>query len=112
MIPTPWVSLVLALAAFRVVRLLGWDDFPPIERLRARATGENTAHRGESLYGNDVWYTRPLLRKFLFCPWCVGFWVACAVYVAWLELPTWTVYAAAPFALSAFVGLVAKNLDP
>lgn len=40
MIPSPWVGLVLGLAAYRLTRLGGWDDWPPIYRLRAWIIGE------------------------------------------------------------------------
>ncbi len=107
MIPGPWVALVLALAAFRLTRLAGWDDFPLAVRVRGWITGEHTIRgRAEPLY------QRPTLAHLLACPWCIGFWISCAVYVGWLLVPTEALYAAAPFALSAFVGLVAKNLDP
>lgn len=112
MIPSPWVGLVLALGTFRLVRLVGWDDWPYSVRLRAWLTGENEGNRGENLYGDRKSYTRPTLTKFIHCPWCIGFWVGCIVYVAWLEAPTWTLYVLAVFALNAAVGLVAKNWDP
>lgn len=112
MIPSAWIGVVLALAVYRLTRLAGWDDFPLALRLRARATGQNARGRGRDLYGDGVFYSRPTVRKFLFCPFCVGFWISLAVYVAWLEQPRWTLYALAPFALSAAVGLTAKNLDP
>lgn len=121
MIPSAWPAVVLALAAFRLTRLLGWDDLPPIARLRARAVGLKVVMHGSSnavggLTNEEpdvvVTYRRPLLHHFLSCPFCQGFWVSVVVYAAWRFEPTGTLYAAAPLALSAAVGLVAKNLDP
>lgn len=112
MIPSPWIGVVLALATFRLVRFIGWDDLPWLVRARAKLTGENERNMGENLYGDRKSYTRPVLTKFIHCPWCVGFWVGILVYVAWLEQPKWTLYVLAVFALNAAVGLVAKNLDP
>ena len=110
MIPAPWVSLVLALATYRVVRLIGWDDLPPIQRLRDRATG---AQLVGNVNGPSEWrYRRPLLAHFLHCAYCQGFWTGLVVYLAWLGEPSWTLYAAAPFALNGFVGIVARRLDP
>lgn len=103
MLPPPWTGIVLTLAAFRLARLVGWDDFPPIRRTRDWLVGA-----GDQLTGPR----RRLLDDFLGCPWCQGFWLSAGVYVAWLLEPTGTLYAAAPFALSAAVGLIAKNLDP
>jgi hypothetical protein len=48
---------------------------------------------------------------FLTCPWCAGFWISVAWWVAWLINDEWTLWAATPWAISAVVGLTAKNLD-
>lgn len=121
MIPGPWVGVVLALAAFRIVRLIGWDDLPPIVRARWWAVGGKVKRAGSTnsqfdLTGEQpdevVAYARPLLEHFLRCAYCQGFWVSLVVYLCWLGEPSWTVYGAAPFALSAAVGITARNLDP
>lgn len=119
MIPSPWISVVLALGAFRVVRLIGWDDLAPIQRIRDWLTGASLDATSGPNAGFTteqpayVWsHRRPLLAHFLACPFCQGFWVSVIVYVCWIEWPRQTLYGLAPFALSAVVGLVAKNLDP
>jgi hypothetical protein len=121
MIPSPWVGLVLALGAFRIARIIGWDDLPIIVKARDWVTGTQVVKSGSSAaLANlsseqaefELYHERPVVAKFISCPWCQGFYVSIAVYVAWIFEPTWTVYVLAPFALSAFVGLVAKNLDP
>jgi hypothetical protein len=111
-IPTPWVALILALGTFRLVRLVGWDDLT--KNLRNRAGGRNERNRGEPVFVDDPrgTFTRPGLIRFLVCPWCVGFWISGAMYAFWYFAPTASLYVAAPFALSAVVGLVAKHLDP
>lgn len=48
---------------------------------------------------------------FITCPWCAGFWISVAWWIAWLITPDWTLWAATPWAISAVVALVAKNLD-
>jgi hypothetical protein len=152
MLPSPWVALVLVFAAYRGTRLLGWDDWPPIYKLRAWAIGEHwiplaslvedrrftdtSVPEGEvghvvmqghveiapdvSLPGKQPSseavgvrpaYSRPLLAHLVHCPFCLGWWVSLVAYVAWLALPTATLYLAAPFALSGAVGIIAKNLD-
>jgi hypothetical protein len=119
-IPSPWVAAVLALAAYRIVRLIGWDDLPPIERARDWAVGAKLVTTGSQAQVDGLtsdppelaWtYARPVLNHFLHCAFCQGFWVSVAVYVAWIEEPYWTVTVLAAFALSGAVGLVAKNLD-
>lgn len=109
---TPWAFVVLALGLFRIVRLIGWDDLPPIARLRARITRErvhtNSTDSRELIYT----YGRPTLAHFLACAYCQGWWVCLVGYVAWRVEPGWTLAALAPFALSAAVGIVARRLDP
>lgn len=101
-----WLELaLLVLGSYRITRLIGWDDLPPIARLRDRLTG---------LRGNPdgaMWHERELLEEFLACPFCLGFWVSLVVYIAWLSAERPTLYAVTPFAISGAVGLIAKNLD-
>lgn len=121
MIPSPWVGLVLALAAFRCTRLIGYDDFPPILRLRRWIVGTRSATAGSTNARMHVTNEKveettvhrwPTLSAFLWCPWCLGWWISLALYAAWRLEPSWTLTACSPFALSGVVGLVAKNLDP
>lgn len=110
MIPTPWVSIVLTLGAYRVVRLIGWDDFPLAAKTRAWVTGQYwTKKEGDREL--EWGYLRPNLAHLLGCPFCQGFWVSVLTYVAWVFAPTQTLYVAAPFALSGAVGLISKNWD-
>lgn len=120
MIPGPWVALVLALGVYRIVRLVGWDEFPPVARARAWVVGERKVKVGSGnaqmgltngAADDEVVFDRPLLEHFLTCPFCVGFWLSVLAYVAWLEEPRWTLYGLGSFALSGAVGLVSKNLD-
>lgn len=120
MIPTPWIGLVLALGVYRIVRLIGWDDFPPVAAARDRLVGAKLVSSGSTntMLGltseppDLVWvYDRPLLNHFLHCPFCQGFWVSVLAYVAWIEEPKWTLTVLAAFALSGVVGLISKNLD-
>ncbi len=121
MIPAPWVAAVLALGVLRLTRLVGWDDFPPIAKARGWITGEQVTSRGSSnalmgVAGEQIIvehrYRRPTLQKLLECPFCAGWWISAATYVAWYYEPYWTVTVLAPFALSMTVGLAAKWLDP
>jgi hypothetical protein len=120
-IPSPWVGLVLALAVYRLCRLAGWDHFTPIARARTwlyGATVTNSASTNARLGVTNesvevTWtYRRPMLAELLSCAFCLGWWISLAVYLAWLWKPEWTLYGAAPLALSAAAGLIAKNLDP
>lgn len=101
--PSAWTLILLGLAAFRMTRLIGWDTLTG--QLRARVTRL------------DRWETEPEayrqgLDVFLHCPWCLGFWISLGTWGVWQLWPHATEVAAAPLALSALVGLVAKQLDP
>lgn len=129
MIPSWWLFVVLALGAARLTRLAGWDDLPPIVRLRGWIVGEKAVTRGSTNARMGVTseqveqsytYRWPGLAHFLSCSFCSGFWFATLVYGGWLvagspgalHYHSWLFYALVPFALSEAVGLVSKNLDP
>lgn len=137
--PSPFVALIIALAAFRLTRLAGWDDFPLAVKIRAWATGEhwvrieNVPEGAEKVEGTQrvdaaelgipgklpyspvgsvrPAYRRPVIEHLVRCPWCIGFWICVGTWLAWLAWHD-VIYGMAPFALSSFVGLTAKNLDP
>lgn len=112
MIPSAWTGLVMALGVYRICRLIGWDDLPPVVRVRAMATGETVYYDPTKGKGEIRRYDRPLLEHFITCPFCLGFWLSLAAYLAWVFEPRWTLYFLAPWALAAAVGLIAKRLDP
>lgn len=129
MIPSVWIGIVLALASFRLTRLVSYDDFPPVARLRSWVIGAQVIRRGHhnarmGVSNDEVtqeWvYARPLLTHFLGCVYCVGFWISCTVYAAWVAVGSPGAIAAhsilfypiVPFALSAATGIIARRLDP
>ncbi len=93
-IPSPWVAVILTLGTFRLLRLISYDTFPPIVKLREHVVGESE------------WRI-----ELVNCRFCLSFWIGLAVYLLWLWQPTATLYGAAPFALSGAVGLIARNWD-
>lgn len=92
-IPNWYGLLLLALAAFRLWRLLGEDTILD----RPRAALVRRMPKGE---------------EFITCAWCAGAWISIGWWLAWVAWPHWTLVVAVPFAISAIVGLVASNLDP
>lgn len=121
MIPDPWTAIILALGVYRLTRLLGWDDFPPVAKVRAWVVGEHVVTTGSTnarmgLTNEPVEveysYRRPTLSHFLHCPFCLGAWLCLGTYIAWRLEPSWTLTVAFVFAMSGAVGLVARNLDP
>jgi hypothetical protein len=91
--------LVLALAAFRITRLLVADEFPPVAAVRERVTRR---------FGGD---SSP--AYLVHCPWCTGVYVSAALVAALDWLTDHTVLAPALLiaAVSAAVGYLAA-LDP
>ncbi len=120
MIPNAWVAIVMTLATYRVVRLIGWDEFPWVKKLRDKATGEEVYYNAAVNRDNAILrHKHPTLHHFLNCPFCQGFWWSLIIYAAWVAVgspgsitaESWLFYPLAPFALSAAVGLLTKNLD-
>lgn len=92
-VPGWWAFVLLALAVFRIFRLVSEDTI--LDRPRERVL-RRLGEKGE---------------LFLVCPWCLGFWLSVGSWLAWLAWPHWTLVTATPFALSATVGLIASRLD-
>jgi uncharacterized protein DUF1360 len=99
-IPEPWAFALLALAAFRVWKLIGDDailDRPrdaAIDRLREWSPDRSTK-----------------IEYFITCPWCAGFWITLLWWCAWLAWPHGALVAATLFALSAVVGFLGVIID-
>lgn len=109
-VPGWWQLTLLSLFAYRVTRLIGWDDLPAVVRWRSWLTGAYWQIEPDE---TGSWqFERPGVAHFIACPFCVGFWVSATIWVSWLAFPHVTLVAATPYALSAVVGLVAKRLDP
>lgn len=89
----PWPFVLLALAAYRVWKLIGDDE------ILARPRDAAVRRLG------DKW------ELFLVCPWCAGFWVTLAWWGAWWAWPRTTLIVAAPFALNAVVGTWATVVE-
>jgi len=98
-VPSPYALILLALAAFRVWRLLALDTIT--DQLRRRVTRLGDWSGG----GSTPSLYRERLGAFLQCPWCLGFWVVVVWWAAWVAYPHWVLVAAVPFGLSALVGL-------
>lgn len=103
MIPSPWQFVILALASYRIWRLIAEDDPPPLPEWRNRIVGaQETA---------GVWtFRRPTLAHMIQCPYCLGFWLSITIWGAWMLWPEGTIVAMTPFAISTSVGLIKTNL--
>lgn len=97
MVPDWYELILLALASFRVWKLVGDDAVldRPRDWVLDRLDRE----------GDDVW------TYFITCPWCAGFWITLLWWVAWLLVPYATLVAAALFAISALVGYLGVGID-
>ena len=99
--------MLLGLAAFRVYRLIAEDTILDWPRRYLLRLGSDWQKDGDPVPNNY----RAGWAEWLTCPWCAGFWVSVLWWLLWLVFPTFAVFVAVPFAISAFVALVAKNLD-
>lgn len=126
--PDPYALAILIAAAFRLARLVGWDDLTIT--LRGRLTGVEDRHyqsmvhavEQEMAAGRDPFANpdtrlgqlgrqRYYIAKLIRCAWCGGFWISAVLWLAWQLWPVGIIVACTPFAISAGVGLIAKNLD-
>lgn len=106
-VPDWWELALLALAAYRIFRLVADDtilDRPRRWLLRLDPAWEQDG----DFTGNDY---RLGLALFITCPWCIGFWIGLAWWGAWLLESHWTLVAATPWALSALVGALGRLLE-
>lgn len=138
-VPDWWQFTLLALAAYRLLRLASWDEFPLAVKIRAWVIGEHWVAIEDVPAGIEKVegtgrvdaaelglpgkqptsevaevrpaYDRPTLAHLVHCPFCAGWWISLAVYGAWVGGQNWTLAAMTPWAISGVVGLVAKNLD-
>jgi hypothetical protein len=102
-VPTWWGFLLMALAVFRIWKLLAEDvilDRPRARLLRAGSWRPEHATPAPRYY-------RDRLATFLSCPWCVSFWVGLIVYLLWNWWPEEVLAVCTVFAISAVVGLLA-----
>jgi len=138
-VPSTWHFAILALAAFRITRLFGWDEWPPAARARAWLLGEEWHHITDPLALADLpsaageesnrpeapgrppnadvptiepVYRRPYLAHLFHCPWCLGFWISLIVWGVWQAEHHWTLVLLTPWALAGAASLTARNLDP
>lgn len=112
-VPSPWVFVLLTLAAYRLTRFVGWDGITAPVR-------ERITHREEAGSGKDARDTskgrkhrpyRPKVDEFLHCPFCVSWWLCFGGYIAWLAWPHAVEVLAVPWAASGIAGLISKKLD-
>ena len=98
MITCTWL-LILALAAFRVTRLVIEDSI--LDPIRNRTIYVWPDH------GIGGW-----MKDLFSCPWCIGFWISVDWSVSFYFWPTTTWWVALPFAISAVVGLAWRATVP
>ena len=105
--------IVLALATFRVSRLIALDSItePVREWLRVKGSLEQVRHtpQGEErrilLVGLWGW-----LFRLVTCVWCVSIWVAAAIVVMMRFAGGWFEYIAFALALSSIAGITSERL--
>ena len=106
LIPTWWEFVLASLAVYRLWRLLAEDDIlEPLRRKALRYVGWKV---GDDLPADY----RGRWAEFLTCPWCAGFCLSLLAWLFWLLAPSLALVVATPFAVSAVVGLIRRNLDP
>lgn len=106
-VPGPWSAILLALASYRIWKLLAEDSILDTPRHRLVRLPDDW-QEGRAL-PKDYRYK---LAEFINCPWCFGFWISIAVWILWQIDEHWTTVFAVPFAISAALGFSRARLDP
>jgi len=106
-LPGAWQTILLALAAYRIFRLLSEDTI--LDRPRKWLV-RLPANWDESISIPDDY--RLGLAKFISCSLCMGFWISVSVWLLWQLNGHWTEVLATPFAISALVVFMVEKLDP
>ena len=90
LIETPVLLVVLALAAYRITRLLVEDVvFEPVREF--------------------IWKRKPVSTKFGYlwtCYWCMGTWVSTFWFASWVIAPELVVVLSLILSISAIIGLI------
>jgi len=106
----PWAFVVIALAVFRVYRLIAEDTILDYPRRKLLRLADEWEQEGDDP-GDDY---RTEWGIFITCPWCLGFWLSGIALVVYSILFEWVgvfSFLCLWFAISAVVALIAKNLD-
>ncbi|HEX5029825.1 MAG TPA: DUF1360 domain-containing protein [Candidatus Eisenbacteria bacterium] len=99
-VPDWWSFVLLALASYRLWRLVGVDSIT--EPFRDWVTRVDEYHSGRPQN------YREKLDELITCPWCLGFWVSIGWWLFWVVWHQGAVWVAVPFAIGAVVGYLGK----
>lgn len=94
--------LILVLAGHRLFHILSTDTIT--KKWRERLLGWDDDQRRNG-WPSD----RKRLAEFIHCPWCVGFWIALAGWVAFRYYPHGVMLGAWPLAISSGIALIASH---
>lgn len=97
-------AIVLVLAGHRIARIIGWDKLT--QRLRQRLLGWDDNGQRNRWPANHK-----SVAEFVHCPWCLGFWIAVAGWIALQYWPDVVLMGAWPLAISSAIGLVSAHWD-
>lgn len=92
--PDALTFVILALAAYRLQRIVTKDDWPPSEWFRNKV--------GTRFGYHSSWFT------FVTCPWCFGFWVSAVVALEYQFLRVVPLWVYVLFAGAAVTGLIGE----
>jgi hypothetical protein len=96
-VPGVWEFVLIAVASYRLWRLIAEDTI--LDRPRKWALRLGGWQEGDDAPPGY----REKWGEFLICPWCLGWWIGLAWWVAWVAWEQWAVMVAVPFAISAVV---------
>lgn len=118
--------IILAIGSYSITRLVvtdtfplfqnirDWikDRFPPDDHVMDRRPPDRIPVEHWRRASNNVFVVTKghWIGELISCPWCAGWWVSLAVWVAFVLTPFWTIALLTPFALRAMVGGYANRV--
>lgn len=115
-----WNLLILALGIYSITRLISKDSI--IDRQREwfynkfpheGFTTRIRPTRGQFIVTGDHFYVTVghKLGEVVHCPWCMGFWVSGAAFLAFWAWPVTTIFLLVPMALRVIPGMIESVID-
>lgn len=100
----------MALAAYRLWRIIGQDDWPPSRWLRKQLAIRDPATEGREPTGlRETFWAE--IRTMIECPWCLGFWSSVVVVTITAQITNVPQPILQALACSCITGLIGTNLD-
>lgn len=106
----PGLFVLMTLAAYRLWRIPGNDDWPPSRALREWLAVKANGELGAAPTWTARWWWQET-ETMVTCPWCLGFWISGVVVCIVAQIYSLPIPVLWWLAVSCGVGLIGSNWD-